>query len=69
MTGGFAEISPTSASVLAEQAVLRADIRADLVNELLTVAERELADAPEDRRIAAGQRVRDLITLKAQLAL
>lgn len=69
VTGGFAEVSATSATVLAEQAVLRADIRADLVNDLLTAAERELADAPEDRRLAAGQRVRDLVTLKAQLAL
>ena len=67
VTGGFAEVSPTAASILAEQAVLRPEADATLFTDLLASAERDLAEAPEDRRLAAGQRLRDVITLRAQL--
>jgi hypothetical protein len=40
-----------------------------MVSDLLTAAERELAEAPEERRMTAGQRVRDVVGLKAQLGL
>jgi F-type H+-transporting ATPase subunit epsilon len=69
VTGGFAEISPDAATILAEQAVVRAEADAGLVSQLMSEAERELAEAPEERRMAAGQRVRDVISLKAALAL
>jgi F-type H+-transporting ATPase subunit epsilon len=69
VTGGFAEVSPTAATILAEQAVLRPEANADMVADLLNEAERELADAPQERRMAAGQRVRDVMALRAQLAL
>jgi F-type H+-transporting ATPase subunit epsilon len=69
VTGGFAEVSPTAATILAEQAVLRPEANADMVADLLHQAERELADAPQERRMAAGQRVRDVMALRAQLAL
>ena len=69
VTGGFAEVSPTAATILAEQAVLRAEADAALVSDLLTAAERELAEAPEERRMTAGQRVRDVVGLKSQLGL
>jgi F-type H+-transporting ATPase subunit epsilon len=69
VTGGFAEVSPTAATILAEQAVLRAEADAAMVSDLLTAAERELAEAPEERRMTAGQRVRDVVGLKAQLGL
>lgn len=39
VTGGFVEISPEATSVLAEQAVPRAEITADLVNGLVADAE------------------------------
>jgi F-type H+-transporting ATPase subunit epsilon len=61
VTGGFAEVSPTAATILAEQAVLRAEADAAMVSEL--------AEAPEERRMTAGQRVRDVVGLKAQLGL
>ena len=67
MTGGFAEISPTAASILAEHALLRVETDASMVVDLLAAAERELADAPADARMALGQRVRDVIALQSQL--
>ena len=69
VTGGFAEVTATAATVLAEQAVPRAEATAALVSDLLADAERELAEAPEERRMAAGQRVRDVVALKSQLSL
>ena len=69
VTGGFAEVSPTSTTILAEQALLRPEADAGLVQDLLAAAEKELADAPEDLRMAAGQRVRDVMALRSQLAL
>jgi F-type H+-transporting ATPase subunit epsilon len=67
VTGGFAEIAPTSATILAEDAVLRAEASGAMLSDLLAQAERDLADAPPEARMPAGQRVRDLITLRAQL--
>lgn len=67
VTGGFAEVSPTAATILAEDAVLRAEASGAMLTDLASQAERALADAPPDARMAAGQRVRDLITLRAQL--
>jgi F-type H+-transporting ATPase subunit epsilon len=69
VTGGFAEISATTATILAEQAVLRAEADTSLVEDLAAAAERELSEAPEDRRMAAGQRLRDVQALRKQLAL
>jgi F-type H+-transporting ATPase subunit epsilon len=69
VTGGFAEVSPTATTILAEQALPRPEADAALVQDLLTSAERDLADAPEERRMAAGQRVRDVLALRSQLAV
>jgi F-type H+-transporting ATPase subunit epsilon len=69
VTGGFAEVSATSATILAEQAVPRAEADTSLVETLAAAAERELSEAPEDRRMAAGQRLRDVQALRRQLAL
>ena len=69
VTGGFAEVSPTATTILAEQAVPRAEADAALVQNLLTAAERELADAPDDLRMSAGQRLRDVMALRSQLAV
>ena len=67
VTGGFAEVSPTAASILAEDAVLRSEASASMLTDLVAQAERDLADAPPELQMAAGQRVRDLITLQSQL--
>ncbi len=69
VTGGFAEVSASTATILAESAVLRAEVDGGLVSDLMAAAERDLAEAPEERRMAAGQRVRDVVALKSQLAL
>lgn len=68
VTGGFAEVSPTAATILAEQAMERAEATGDLLSDLLADAERELAEAPEESRMSAGQRVRDVIALRSQLS-
>jgi F-type H+-transporting ATPase subunit epsilon len=68
VTGGFAEVSPTAATILAEQAMPRAEAGAALVEDLMAEAERALADAPPERRLAAGQRVRDVIALRSRLS-
>ena len=46
VTGGFAEVSPTATTILAEQAVPRREVDAAMLSALLNEAERELADAP-----------------------
>jgi F-type H+-transporting ATPase subunit epsilon len=68
VTGGFAEVSSTAATILAEQAVPRTEVDSGMVEALLAAAERELADAPQERRMSAGQRVRDVIMLRTELA-
>jgi F-type H+-transporting ATPase subunit epsilon len=67
VTGGFAEISPTAASILAEQAVPRAEANAAMVSDLLAAAERDLADAPDEAKMALGQRLRDVVALRSQI--
>ena len=69
VTGGFAEVSPAATTILAESAVPRAEIDGGLVSDLMAAAERDLAEAPDDRRMAAGQRVRDIVALRSQLSL
>lgn len=69
VTGGFAEISPTSATILAEQAMPRNEASAALVSDLQAAAEKHLAEAPQDGRMAAHQRVRDVGALKTILGL
>jgi F-type H+-transporting ATPase subunit epsilon len=69
VTGGFAEVSPTATTILAEQAVPRAEVSADMVARLVGAAEKELTAAPEDARRAASQRLRDVAALKATLGL
>jgi F-type H+-transporting ATPase subunit epsilon len=69
VTGGFAEVSPTAATILAEQAVPRGEVSSLMVEELVAAAERALSEAPDEARMAAGQHLRDVGQLKAQLAL
>jgi F-type H+-transporting ATPase subunit epsilon len=69
VTGGFAEVSQTAATILAERAVLRVEVDGGMLSDLLASAERSLADAPEERRISAGQRLRDIVSLRSQLSL
>ena len=67
VTGGFAEISPTAATILAEQAVLRGEESAEMFEELAKDADAARSDAPDDERRAADQRVRDVARLRSEL--
>lgn len=69
VTGGFAEVSPESTTILAEQAVPRAAASRDMVESLVSAAEKALAEAPEDSRIGAAQRLRDAQALGPLLGL
>jgi F-type H+-transporting ATPase subunit epsilon len=67
--GGFAEISPGSASVLAERAVPRGEATAELLTEFEGEAERALGEVPDDTRQVAEQRLRDVRVLRRNLSL
>jgi len=67
VTGGFAEISPDAATILAEQAAVRGEETAEMLDGLTEAAEAALKDAPDEERRAAHQRVRDVATLRSQL--
>ncbi len=59
VTGGFAEISAEGASVLAEEAMPRADVTAEMLNER--------AEAAKGEGDAAAKRVADFEALAGQL--
>jgi F-type H+-transporting ATPase subunit epsilon len=69
VTGGFAEVSPDAASILAEEAVERDLLTRDFLEQKLAEAEAALAGAPEAERTAAAQRVADFRTAIAQFGL
>lgn len=69
VTGGFAEITESGASVLAEQAMERGDVTSEVLTSVLEAAERSLEDANDDTRTAAALRVNDVKFLKDQLGL
>lgn len=69
VTGGFAEIAPAAASVLAEEAVERESLTRAFLDDKLAEAEKALADAPDDTKAAAALRVNDYRTLIATLGL
>lgn len=69
VTGGFAEITPEGTTILAEQAMHRNEATAELMQRLETDAETTFSEARDERRLAAGQRVRDVGQLRKQLSL
>jgi len=69
VTGGFAEISAEGASVLAEQAVLKADVTSELLAASLAQAEEALEAAHDESVVAAAKQVNDLKVLTEQLGL
>ncbi|MCF6305300.1 MAG: ATP synthase F1 subunit epsilon [Rhodobacteraceae bacterium] len=69
VTGGFAEVSAEGASVLAEQAVLKADVTLELLAASLAQAEEALEAAHDEAVVAAAKQVNDLKTLTEQLGL
>ncbi|MCU9849168.1 F0F1 ATP synthase subunit epsilon [Defluviimonas sp. WL0024] len=67
--GGFAEISAAGASVLAERAMPKAEVKASDMDALIADATAEVAEAPAEGKDAANKLVADLQALKAALGL
>ena len=64
VTGGFAEISASSVSVLAEKAVPLADLTAAMVDEMITEALNAAEAALPESRDAADKTVEDFVALR-----
>lgn len=69
VTGGFAEVSDTGTSVLAEQAMARAEVTRDGLEALLAEANESLGSAQDMAATVLAQRVNDLNTLMSDLGL
>lgn len=67
VTGGFAEISDNTVSVLAEAAVEVGEVTQDYLEAQIAEAEKAHEDAGEDRKQATRQRVDDLTILKTAI--
>ena len=67
VTGGFAEISGESTSVLAEEAVLKADASAEMLDAAIETAQSALDVADSAGKAAIAQRINDLTDLKSRL--
>ncbi len=64
VTGGFAEISDNTVSVLAEMALADSDVTAEWLDARIAEAEKSVEDAGEDRIQLERQRLADLQTLR-----
>lgn len=69
VTGGFAEISDSGTTVLAEQAMARDEVSRDEIETLVSDATASIEGADEISRTALAQRVNDLNTLIGNLGL
>ena len=65
VTGGFAEVSAEGASVLAEEAMPKADVTAEFVAERVEAARAAASDAGAETQDAANKRLADLEALGA----
>ena len=68
VTGGFAEVSPTATTILAEYATPRPRSMPELSPTSSRRPRAISRKPPPETRMAAGQRVRDVIALQSQLA-
>lgn len=59
LTGGFVEIARNTVSVLADEAVEKAEAGRELMEQKLRAAEEALGEAPDARKQAALQKVND----------
>lgn len=69
VTGGFAEVSPTSATILAEQAVPKGAGDKDMVAALVAASEAAHAEAPAEGKQAADQLRRDAKQLASRIGV
>jgi len=67
VTGGFAEISSNTVSVLAAEAIEKASVNRAFIEEKITQSEQALANASPARKQAAIQKLNDYKTLLGQV--
>ena len=68
VTGGFAEISENTVSVLAEEAFEAEEVSEAWLDGRIADAEKAISDVAEDRLQAENQRINDYKALSGQLA-
>lgn len=68
VTGGFAEISATSVSVLAERAIPVEDLSGTVLDGMVQEARDLAAIAPVDQKDAAEKLVNDMLALRQSIA-
>lgn len=68
VTGGFAEISATGVTVLAERAIPVEELSGTVLDDLVKEARDLMAIAPADQKDAAEKIVQDLLALRAHAA-
>lgn len=68
VTGGFAEITASSVSVLAERAIPVEELTPAILDELVADARAQAAAAPADQRDAAEKMVNDYIAIRGATA-
>ena len=69
VTGGFAEVTPEAASVLAERALPVEEATAPLFDELIAEARKAAESAPEDGKAAADKLVADMQALRSTVGV
>ena len=67
VTGGFAEISPEGASVLAERAMPVGEVTQAVIDEFIDAAKAALANATEENRDAFAKTVGDIALVASEL--
>ncbi|PTW62979.1 ATP synthase F1 subcomplex epsilon subunit [Breoghania corrubedonensis] len=69
VVGGFADVNPNGLTILAEEAIDVADIKAEDLAEQIRNAEEDFADAKDDdQRLAAATKLDNLKNMKGALA-
>lgn len=69
VSGGFAEVTSGGVSVLAEQALPRAEVTQAIYDEMLAAARAAQSSAASDAADAAAKTVADMVTVGEQLGL
>ncbi|MBI1494237.1 F0F1 ATP synthase subunit epsilon [Halocynthiibacter styelae] len=69
VTGGFAEVSASATSVLAEQAIPASDLTQDAFAALIAEAKEDRDQASDTGRDVADKRLNDLTAMGAELGL
>ncbi|MEM8591574.1 MAG: F0F1 ATP synthase subunit epsilon [Pseudomonadota bacterium] len=67
VTGGFAEITPTGASVLAERAMPLSEVTGEVIDGLIAEAKENAAEASGEAKDVADKLVSDYEALKASV--